>query len=328
MKCVVTGGSGFIGSYIADRLAGEGHFVVIYDINGPMTELPENTIFVQGDTKYRETLDEVIDGAEEVYDCAGLLGTSELNLMKTKAIETNILGTVNVLESCRVHGVKNFFHPTKPFPGIDDILQGRGYERAWLNTYSVTKMAAEMFCLMYQKENPDMNITVLKWMNGYGGRQHLYPIRKMIPLFVVQALHDRDITVFGSGNQTVDLIYAEDIAKYAIQATRKLGRVPRVMDFGSGLPMSVKDAARYIIDLACSKSKIVNLPMRNGEPKDTRIVADLVALKTELGVQELELTPLEIGMTKTIEFYKKAPEDEVCKALEHYAIEWGGRNGE
>lgn len=89
--------------------------------------------------------------------------------------------------------------------------------------------------------------------------------------------------VFGSGNQTVDLIYGEDIAKYAIQATRKLGRVPRVMDFGSGLPMSVKDAARYIIDLACSKSKIVNLPMRSGKPKDTRIVADLVALKTELG---------------------------------------------
>lgn len=320
MKCVVTGGSGFIGSYIVDRLAGEGHFVVIYDIARPMTKLSKNTIFVQGDTKYREILDAVIDGAEEVYDCAGLLGTSELNLMKTRAIETNILGTVNVLESCRVHRVKKIFHPTKPFPGINDILHGRGYEGAWLNTYSVTKMAAEMFCLMYQKENPDMNITVLRWLNGYGGRQHLYPIRKMIPLFVVQALHNRDITVFGSGNQTVDLIYGEDIAKYAIQATRTLGRVPRIMDFGSGLPVSVKDIARYIIDLACSKSKIVNLPMRSGEPKDTQIVADLVPLKTELGVQELELTPLEIGMRTTIEFYKKVPEDEVCKALEHYRI--------
>jgi len=320
MKCVVTGGSGFIGSYIADRLAGEGHFVVIYDIARPMTKLPKNIIFIEGDIKYRETLDEVIDGAEEVYDCAGLLGTSELNLIKTRAIETNILGTVNVLESCRVHGVKNVFHPTKPFPGIDGILQGRGYEKAWLNAYSVTKMAAEMFCLMYQKDNPDMNITVLRWMNGYGGRQHLYPIRKMVPLFVVLALRNRDLTIFGSGNQTVDLIYAEDIAKYAIQATRRLGRVPRVMDFGSGLPMSVKEVARYIIDLTCSKSKFVNLPMRGGEPKDTLIVADLAQLKTELGVQELELTPLEIGMTATIEFYKAVPENEVCKALEHYGL--------
>lgn len=320
MKCVVPGGAGFIGSFIADRLSEEGHFVVIYDIARPMIRLPKSITFVEGDVRHRETLDVVIDGADEVYDCSGLLGTSELNLMKTRSIETNILGAVNVLESCRVHGVKRIFHPTKPFPGIDDIIQGRGYEKAWLNTYSVTKMAAEMFCLMYQKENPNMNLTVLKWMNAYGARQHLYPVRKMIPLFIVQALYDKNITVFGSGNQTVDLIYVEDIAKYAIEATRKLGRVPRVMDFGSGLSMSVKDVAQYIINFVNSKSKIVHLPMRSGESKDTTIKADLVPLKTELGVQELGLTAFEIGMERTIKFYKGLPEDEVYKAFEHYEI--------
>lgn len=304
MKCVVTGGSGFIGSFITEELAKEGHEVIIFDIARPQFKLPPNVEFVEGNTLYPELLNKVITkDTDEVYDLAGVLGTSELMFDNPRAVDTNIHGAVNVLDACKNKGVKRVFHPTKP--------------NDWLNTYSITKFAAEQLALMYQK-NFNMDISILKWFNAYGPRQHLYPIRKVIPLFVIQATNNLPIEIFGDGEQTVDLIYVEDIAKIAIEATRKCGKLGKILDVGSGIPLKVNELAQKIIRLCNSKSEIIHLPMRYGEPVRSQIKADTVELRKY--IQFNEFTDLDIGLKKTAEYYKNIHNEEQERALRHFKI--------
>lgn len=301
MKCLVTGGSGFIGSFIVDELAREGHEVTIYDIAKPEFILPKNVDYFDGDTRYISTLVSAMKGIDETYDLAGALGTNELMFSNSRAVDVNINGALNVLKAAKICEVKRVFYPTKP--------------NDWMNTYSITKNCAEQFCLMFIKEF-DMSIAILKWFNAYGPRQHIYPVRKAVPIFIVQALRNQPLEVFGDGEQTVDMIYVEDIAKIAIGATRKCGRIGKVIDVGSGIPITVNELAKIIIKLTQSKSKIVHLPMRQGEPERSYIKADVTMLRDVLKFEEF--TPFEEGLKKTIDYYSKLPAEEIDKALNHF----------
>lgn len=301
MKCLVTGGSGFIGSFVVEELAREGHRVIIYDIAKPEFELPSNVEYFDGDTRYISTLMSAMKGVDELYDIAGVLGTNELMFSNNRAVDVNIGGAINALKAAKLSGVKRVFHPTKP--------------NDWLNTYSITKFAAEQFCMMFIK-NFGMSIACLKWFNAYGPRQHLYPVRKAVPLFIAQALYNKPVEVFGDGNQTVDMIFVTDIAKIAIKATRNCGHLGKVIDVGSGIPITVNELASMIIKITKSRSKIKHLPMRKGEPERSNIAADTTALRDVLNVDEF--TPFEKGLKETISWYKNLPEKELLKALDHF----------
>ena len=303
MKIVVTGGSGFVGSFIAEELAKDADCeVIIFDIARPDFALKKNMRYIEGDVRYYEEVENVVKGAEEVYDIAGVLGTSELMSTNVRAVQTNIQGAIHVLEACRKQDVKRIFHPTKP--------------NDWLNTYSVTKFAAEQFCLMYQ-QNYGMSIAVLKWFNAYGPRQHLYPVRKAVPMFIVQAMYNKPLQVFGDGLQTVDMIYVEDVARVALGATRKLGKIGRILDLGSGIPITVKELAELIIKHTNSKSKIAYLPMRAGEPEKSNIAANVEPLKKHLDV---DFTQFDLGIKKTFEYYKNIDKEIIEKTFGYFNI--------
>lgn len=309
MKTVVTGGSGFIGSFIAEELLKRGDEVVVVDIVPPEDfRLPDGVRYVYGNTLYPETMIEAFRGAEEVYDVAGVLGTSELMSDNGRAIDTNIRGTFNCLELARQMGVKRFFYPTKP--------------NDWLNTYSITKHAGEQLCHMF-RDVFGMDVTVLRWFNAYGGRQHLYPIRKAVPLFVVQAILGRDLEVYGDGEQTVEMVYIEDMAKIVVDATRNsVGKqAGKTVDLGSGQVMTVNELCEAIIRVAKERSyntpsKIKHLPMRKGEPARTRIEADLADLN-EL-MPGITYTGLTEGLHKTFAFYENLPGHKVEEALAYF----------
>ena len=90
-----------------------------------------------------------------------------------------------------------------------------------------------------------MDITIPRWMNASGPRQHLFPVRKFVPLVICQALMNRDIQIYGTGKQTVDIIDVRDIAKIAIKAVRSgLGKSKEVLDVGSGNAISCNDLAK------------------------------------------------------------------------------------
>jgi len=264
MKILVTGGSGFIGSYIALELARDSqNDVFIYDTKTPDFELPENITFIEGDITYRTSLDRAIKGCAEVYDCAGILGTHELVFQTDRAISINIIGAINVLQSCLENNIKKIFHPTKPI-----------FLNYWENTYTITKIAAENFARMYRKVY-GMDITILRWHNASGPRQHIYPIRKLIPFAICLAILGKNIEVYGRGEQTMDIIDVRDVAKIAIKSVRLgIGKnIHEVWDVGTGNPVSCNQVVEYIIKKLSSSSKIIYVPMRIGEPKVSNIYA-------------------------------------------------------
>ncbi len=264
MKILVTGGSGFIGSHIVEELAKDkSNEIKIFDIVKPDIDHSSNVKYIDGDICYKTSIDKAIQGCEEVYDCAGVLGTHELVFQTERAIDTNIKGAFNVIQSCLDFDVKRIFHPTKPI-----------FKNYWENTYTISKITAENFVRMF-REVYKMDVTVLRWMNASGPRQHIYPVRKFIPIIITQALLNENIEIYGTGNQTVDIIDVRDIASIAINSTRKgIGKdLMKVYDVGSGHAISCNDVAEYVLKKIKSKSKINHLPMRIGEALDTKIAA-------------------------------------------------------
>ena len=264
MKILVTGGSGFIGSHIVEELSKDkSNQIIIYDIVKPEIDHTSNFKYFDGDICYKTSIDKAIVGCEEVYDCAGVLGTHELVFQTERAIDTNIKGAFNVIQSCFDYKVARVFHPTKPI-----------FKNYWENTYTISKITAENFVRMF-REVYEMDITILRWMNASGPRQHIYPVRKFVPIIITQALLNKDLEIYGTGNQTVDIIDVRDIAKIAVKSTRKgIGKgSSKVYDVGSGHAISCHEVVEYVLKKTGAKSKIKNIPMRVGEALDTKIAA-------------------------------------------------------
>lgn len=304
MRCVVTGGSGFIGQWIVRELARDpGTQVTIFDIVAPDCDivLPKNVKWVEGDIRYMDEVLAVTRQTDEVYNIAGALGTSELINTSRRATDTNVLGTLNVLEAARINGLGRVFYPTKP--------------NDWLNTYSISKFAGEQYALMYQQVHK-MNVCVLKWFNAYGPRQHPYPVRKLIPTMCLQAIHGQPMTVYGNGEQTVDLIDVRDIANVAVNCTRNHGRVPKVLDVGSGVAMTVNSVAEMLKGIAGTQlSHIRYKAMRAGEPEQSDIQADVVALRS---IMDLDLRPIGDGLRETLDYYRHVPEAVVRNSFQYW----------
>ncbi len=301
MRCIVTGGSGFIGQHIVKALANEGHDVVVFDIAKPEFLLPRNVVFVDGDIRYYGSLAQACEGADEIYNVASLLGTSELMFDSARANDTNINGMINALEVAKRLGIARVFYPTKP--------------NDWLNTYSISKFCAERYCHMYAL-NFGMHVTTLKWFNAYGAHQKIFPVRKALPTFIAQALRDLPLEVWGDGEQTVDLIHVEDIARIAIDATRNVDLpAGKVCDVGSGEAITVNELAQMVIDLAESESTIVHKPMRMGEPLKSDIRADVTELKKYV---DLPMRDIRRGVHETIKAYADLPPGVINKALAYF----------
>jgi UDP-glucose 4-epimerase len=165
-----------------------------------------------------------------------------------------------------------------------------------------------------------MDITVLRWMNASGPRQHIYPIRKFVPLAICLAISGLDIELYGNGNQTMDIIDVRDIAKIAIRSVRGgLGKSEKVWDVGTGQPISCNEIAKYIIKKTSSSSKIVYAPMRIGEVVGSNIYArNHVELFEFLGYK-LEYEPYKT-IDDCIDYYSSLNDREIRKATNYFIV--------
>lgn len=289
MKSIVIGGLGFIGSAIVDRLVRCGSEVKIIDTKRSDSSGPIKT--VKCDIMNFEQLAVEFDGYEDVYNLAGKLGTSELDDEIIDAVNINVIGALNVFNAAIKSGIKTVFYPSKP--------------NVWLNTYTITKCASEQFAQLYNKKHLDdpsgfpLRIVSLRLFNAYGPRQHIGPIRKIVPDFAMRALQGRPIEIFGSGEQTVDMIYVKDIAEIAVEFTRN--RYIDFVDCGRGIPVTVNQVADFVKDYYKSDSDIVHVPMRKGETPDTKLVADITGLKK---YGSFSFSNYEESMAETLEYYR------------------------
>lgn len=283
-KTIVTGGKGFIGSHLIKALQKRDYNPVSFDIEDgqDITNCSQLEEFIK------------LHRPQVVFNLAALLGTSELIERDTeRALDINTGGIVNILKLAKKYDF--------------DVVE-IGKPNIWLNTYSITKRAAEDFTKMYVKEY-GVNARIVKWFNIFGPGQHYgggHP-QKLAPTTIIHALRGDPIEIFEDGEQTADHIYVEDAANAAIDIYECPSLRGRSVEVGSGEEMKINWFVNQVIKVTGSKSKIKYVPMRRGEDKGAKIKADITTLRDEVGFKP-EYTFLE-GLKKTIDYYKEHLEE-------------------
>lgn len=280
-KALVTGAAGFIGKPLVRKLIADGHNVIAFD------KKPENlgTKFVCGDI-VSFNFDEVLEDVDVVFHLAGLLGTTELFHRIIEAEKVNVLGTLNLLESMRRNDVKKIVFTSKP--------------NVWkYNVYTITKENCERYLELY-REIYDFEPVIVRPFNVYGPNEPLKEYRKAIPYFIVAALRNEPLEIFGDGEQTMDVVYVDDVVEALTICVEKLPKEP--VEIGSSEPIKVKNLATKILNLTGSRSKIIYKPLRKGETSPRYICANgnmerLLGFKPRIGLEE--------GLRKTIKWYRE-----------------------
>jgi nucleoside-diphosphate-sugar epimerase len=298
-RILVTGSSGFIGDALNRHLVDLQYEVFNFDSNYSLG-IPHHR---RGSILNPSDIEHAVEGIDIVFHLAGLLGTSELLSRTIEAIDVNIKGTINLLEACQRQEVQTIFYPAIP--------------TVWLNTYSITKKAsadfARMFAQMY-----GLDIRILRWLNAYGPGQKLYPVRKAVPMMILQGLHNLDIEVWGSGEQPIFLIFVEDLVRITALYTLDKKGNSDVRDTGNTVKMNVNELADLIRKLTGSSAKIKHLPMRAGEDPTKPVTLLPGPTATEiLGLSE-STTSIVDGLGATIEYYAKLPTQQHESALAFY----------
>ena len=224
-----------------------------------------------------------------IFNLAGVLGTQELILDRPTKESLDIItgGVLNCLEVGRKHDI--------------DIVEV-GKPNVWLNTYSIAKQASEDFAAMYNKEL-GVNTWIVKWFNIFGPGQHYGSPQKLAPTSIVRALLNKDIPIFGDGEQTADHMYVTDACHACIDIyeSKKAKGIP--VEVGSGKEMTVNFFVDKVIELTKSKSKKKYLRMRQGEEPGAKVKADLTNLKKFTKARpQLDF---EIALKKTINHYAR-----------------------
>ena len=271
MKVLVTGSAGFIGSAVRDELAARGHEMIPFDT-------------AHGNVLDHMSLWTAIAQADAVINLAGRLGTSETFGEERDTAAVNIIGALNVADACQ--------HFEIPMVQIGTGHKGQP------NPYAITKACAEDLLLGRAKVT-GQPITVVRAYHAYGPGQKAYPphgtsaVRKIIPSFVCRALTGLPLEVTGNGTQVVDLVHVREVARVLVDSIGQ--RVGEVVEAGTGQGMTVTDVAKTVIEYCRSRSSIVYVPMRQGEPEHSEVVATFPACSH----------PFPFGLTETVAYYRK-----------------------
>lgn len=243
MKVLVTGGAGFIGRHVLQRLLIEGHEGTCFDHEeGSVTNLNFGVNAVRG--------------MDAVIHLAGILGTSELMANPMQAVDTNVKGTLNVLGACHAWGAR--------YVGIT-------MPDCWPSVYQATKLCAQRLASAWHNSY-GLPVSHVRAYNAYGpGQAHGegHP-RKIIPTFATAAWRDEALVVYGDGKQWVDLVHVEDVARCLVDALNYGG--DEVFEAGTGTPWTVNDIAGQIVQHA-GGGHILHEPMRKGETPGTYLYA-------------------------------------------------------
>lgn len=298
MKILIFGGQGFIGSHLVDNFVSKGHKLLLFDRiynKSAWTEYgwdKKDVQFMLGDIKDEDAVREAVNLCDRWVNLAGLLGTQEMMENPIPAVEVNITGALHIFESARVHKK----------PGLQ-IAVGN----YWMNNpYSLTKNTTERFALMYNKEH-GTDIRICRGMNVFGERQKHRPIRKIFPNLVIPALLNKPITIYGDGEQVMDLIYSADIAEVLSRVTTY--DIPNDITYEAGVGggLTINNAVDLVLKSTGSTSEVIHIPMRPGE--DAGAVVEISEqgwsdLEEHINLTVNDLTPLKEAIDSTVEWYR------------------------
>lgn len=244
MKILVTGGAGFIGSWVSNAFLREDHEVVIVDdlSTGKKENLPKEAKFIECDIRDFDSVEKIVsDFKPDIVDHHA----AQIDVRKSvdnpmHDAEINILGTLHLIESCLRHGVKKFIFASTggAIYGEPEIIPADEKTEPFpISPYGTSKYAIEKY-LGYYNYVHGFEYVALRYANVYGPRQNPHGEAGVIAIFCNRILSGSACTVFGDGGQTRDYVYVEDIAKANLQS---LNAPVGSYNIGTGIETSVSD---------------------------------------------------------------------------------------
>jgi UDP-glucose 4-epimerase len=301
MKVLVTGGAGFIGSHIVDQLMTAGHQVAVIDnmSSGKETNLNPDAVFYRMDMEndkiqevfQREKPDAVIHQAaqtvvqtsvqEPVYDA-----------------HMNILGTINLLEASRLHGVKKFIYASSAavYGNPQYVPIDERHPVDPLSGYGISKYTPEQYLRVYQQMY-GLKFTILRYANVYGIRQDPQGEGGVISIFIDKVLAQNPFIIFGDGEQTRDYIYVEDVARANLSALHTGDG--EIFNIGTGVQTTLNQLVNKLQEISGKSLDTLYEKERLGDIKHSYYTVN----KARNGLHWTPEVSLEDGLRRTYQFY-------------------------
>jgi UDP-glucose 4-epimerase len=321
-RVAVTGGAGFIGSYLVERVLdeGAGSCLVVDDLStGSVDNLRgvrDSVRFVEGDVRDPDIVTALAD-ADMVFHLA-VRNVRASIARPAENFSVNADGTLSVLEAMRNGGRGRFVYVSSS--EVYGIPPSGEYSESILpaptTVYGAGKLAGELITQAYYRTY-DMDTRVIRPFNNFGPRSHFEgDSGEVIPKFILRALAGRPLLIHGDGTQTRDFMYVEDTARWLLDLAGVEELVGDVVNIGSGIDASVADLASMITSATQSKSPIEYVDPRPGDlPKlraDIAKVRSLVSFGLEIDLEE--------GLRRTIEYF--AAQDVEALLVAEVELNW------
>jgi UDP-glucuronate decarboxylase len=305
-RILVTGGAGFIGSHLCERLLKDGHDVICLD--NFFTGSKRNIVHLIDNPYFELVRHDVIQPfyaeVDEIYNLACPASPVHYQYNPIKTIKTSVMGSVNMLGLAKRVRAKILQASTSEVYGDPQIHPQPETYWGYVNPngirscYDEGKRCAETLFMDYHRQN-NVRIKIIRIFNTYGPRMDPDDGR-VVSNFIVQALKGMDITVFGDGSQTRSFQYVDDLIEGMVKMMDTTDSFTGPVNLGNPFEFSMIELAKKVIELTGSKSGIKYLPLPEDDPKQRQ--PDI-----RLAGEKLNWAPvidLESGLKKTIEFFK------------------------
>jgi len=307
MRILITGGAGFLGSHLCDRLIEQGHEVICLD--NFFTGRKANIQHLIGNPNFELVRHDVIDPfkfeVDRIYNLACPASPPHYQYNPIKTMKTSVVGAINCLGLAKRVKARVFQASTSEVYGDPSIhpqpesYWGHVNPIGLRSCYDEGKRAAETLFFDYHREN-GVDIRVIRIFNTYGPRM-LPDDGRVVSNFIVQALQGKDLTVYGEGSQTRSFCYVDDLVDGFMRFMEQ-DKIVGPMNLGNPGEFTMLQLAELVIKKVGGKSKITHLPLPSDDPKQRK--PDIALAKETLGWEPK--VPLEQGIEKTIAYFSEA----------------------
>lgn len=306
MRILVTGGAGFIGSHLCERLVREGHDVLCLDnfFTGSKKNIDHLLDSHRFELIRHDVTESILLEIDRIFNLACPASPVHYQYNPVKTIKTSVMGMINMLGLAKRVKARILQASTSEVYG--DPLVHPQSEEYWGNVnpiglrscYDEGKRVAETLMMDYHRQN-SVDIRIIRIFNTYGPRMALNDGR-VVSNFIVQALRNEDITVYGDGSQTRSFCFVDDLVEGMLRLMDCEG-VTGPMNIGNPCETSILEFATRIVSLTGSSSRIVHKPLPSDDPKQRQ--PDITFARNKLGWEPA--TDIDTGLKKTIDYFSR-----------------------
>jgi len=305
-KILVTGGAGFLGSHLCERLLRDKNEVVCLD--NYFTGQKQNVVHLLDNPffeliRHDVTMPFFIE-VDEIYNLACPASPIHYQYNAIKTVKTSVMGAINMLGLAKRIKARILQASTSEVYGDPDVHPQPESYWGHVNPigpracYDEGKRAAETLFINYHKQN-NVRIKIMRIFNTYGPRMHPNDGR-VVSNFIVQAIHGKDITIYGDGSQTRSFCYVDDLIEGMVRMMNSREEFTGPVNIGNPNEFTITELARMVIRLTGSRSKLIYEPLPTDDPAQRQPNIDLA--RKELSWEPK--IPLEEGLKKTIDYFK------------------------